>query len=85
MHTVFNLEKDRQKQYNEDYGLMFDVCEAAGCEDMPAQMREMYEFIVENENKDGYVVLYEIQDEERGKRIVFLKYMDKIKTGGERE
>ena len=63
MHTVFNLEKDRQKQFNEDYGLMFDVCEAAGCEDMPAQMKEMYEFIVENENKDGYVVLYEIQDD----------------------
>lgn len=79
MHTVFNLEKDRQKQFNEDYELIFNVCEAAGCKDMQAEMKEMYEFIVENENKDGYVVLYEIQDEENNKRLVFLKYMDKIK------
>lgn len=79
MHTVFNLEKDRQKQFNEDYELIFNVCEAAGCKDMPAEMKEMYEFIVENENKDGYVVLYEIQDEENNKRLVFLKYIDKIK------
>lgn len=83
MHTVFNLEKDRQKQFNEDYELMFDVCEAAGCENMPAQMKEMYEFIVENENKDGYVVLFEVQDKKNNKRLVFLKYMDKIKTQGE--
>ena len=81
IHTVFNLEKDRQKQFNEDYELMFDVCEAAGYEDMPAQMKQIYEFIVENENKDGYVVLYEIQDEKNNIRIVFLKYMEKIKVG----
>lgn len=79
MHTIFNLEKDRQKQFNEDYELMFNVCKAADCKDMPAQMKEMYEFIVENENKDGYVVLYEIQDEKHGIRIVYLKYIDKIK------
>lgn len=79
MHTIFNLEKDRQEQFNEDYELMYDVCKEAGCKDMPAQMKEMYEFIVENENKDGYVVFYEIQDEENNKRLVFLKYMDKIK------
>lgn len=79
MHTIFNLEKDRQKQFNEDYELMFDVYEAAGCKDMPAEMKQTYEFIVENENKDGYIVLYEIQDEKNGERIVFLKYMDKIK------
>ena len=84
MHTVFNLEKDRQKQFNEDYELMFDVYKTAGCKDMPSEMKQTYEFIVENENKDGYVVLYEIQDEKHNKRIVFLKYMDKIKTGEEK-
>ena len=77
MHTVFNLEKDRKKQFNEDYELMFNICEAVGYKDIPAQMKEMYEFIVENENKDGYIILYEIQDDKHSKRIAFLKYMDK--------
>lgn len=73
--TIFNLEKDRQKQYNEDYELMYDACKRTTSEDTLEEMKKLHDLIVENPAKDGYVVLYEVEDDNI--HVLVGKYMDK--------
>lgn len=75
MHTVINLEKDRQSQYNEDYELMYNLCKATSENDVLDEMKRLYEMIVEHPAKEGYIAIYEVEDDNT--HVVVAKYIDK--------
>lgn len=60
IQTIFNLGIDRQKQYNEDYEFVYRLGKKIGVRDALEFMKEIYELVVENEHKDGYIILYTV-------------------------